>query len=121
MTRGVAVRGTVWSGTLGNVTPPAMLERELYTESEAARLLGLPQSTLRYWLEGLTRKGAVYPPIIRPVATGRHTVTWAEFVEAGLLSMYRRRKKIPMDQIRDFITSLREEVGVPYPLAHSQP
>jgi len=85
--RGVTVRGTVSSGTLGIVTsPPAVLDRELYTESEAARLLGLPPSTLRYWLEGLTRQGVVYPPIIRPRPTGRRTVTWAEFIEAGWLA-----------------------------------
>src|SRR5262245_55158918 len=101
--------------------PTAVLEREVYTEAEAARLLGVPRSTLHYWLEGLTRKGVVYAPIIRPARTDRRTVTWAEFIEAGWLSIYRRRKQVPMDEIRAFIRNLREEVGVSYPLAHSQP
>ena len=29
-----------------------LLEREVYTEAEASRLLRTPQSTLHYWLEG---------------------------------------------------------------------
>jgi hypothetical protein len=87
--------------------PRAVLEREMYTEAEAGRLLGVPQATLHYWLEGLTRKGVVYAPIIRPAPTDRRTVTWAEFIEAGWLSTYRRGKKVPMDEIRAFITNLR--------------
>jgi len=30
----------------------SVLEREMFSEAEAARLLELPQSTLHYWLEG---------------------------------------------------------------------
>ena len=63
-----------------------MLDREMYSEAEAARLLGVAQSTLNYWLEGGVRRGKSYRPIIRTEATGgRSPVTWAEFVEAGLL------------------------------------
>ena len=32
--------------------PVTVLDREMYSEAEAARLLGLPQNTLNYWLEG---------------------------------------------------------------------
>jgi hypothetical protein len=30
----------------------SVLEREMFTEAEAARLLRVPQRTLNYWLEG---------------------------------------------------------------------
>lgn len=50
------------------------------------------------------------PPIIRPVATGSRTVTWAEFVEAGLLRGYRNRR-VPMAELRTFIDLLRQEYG----------
>jgi len=98
-----------------------VLDRELYTEPEAARLLGLPPSTLRYWLQGGERRGVVYAPIIRPEPVDRRTVTWAEFIETGWLSTYRRRKHVPMASLRLFIHKLREETGVPFPLAHHKP
>jgi predicted transcriptional regulator len=33
-----------------------VLEREMFSEAEVARLLRLSQSTLNYWLEGGTRR-----------------------------------------------------------------
>jgi hypothetical protein len=100
----------------------AVLEQEMYTEAEAARLLSVSQSTLHYWLEGGTRLGKTYPPIIRERSRGGHpAVSWAEFVECGWLKQYRREKRVPMRELRDFITKLRENYGVPYPLAHQRP
>ena len=99
----------------------AVLERELYSEPEAARLLGLPPSTLHYWLQGGERNGVTYRPIIRPEPIERRSVTWAEFIEAGWLSEYRRGQRIPMVELRRFIANLRDELGTPYPLAHRRP
>jgi len=73
-----------------------VLEREMYTESGAARLLRVAPATLHYWLEGGTRRNKTYKPIIREQATGSRTVTCAEFVEAGLLRQYRRQHNVPM-------------------------
>jgi transposase len=42
-----------------------VLEREMYSEAEAARLLGVAQNTLNYWLEGVERRGKIYKPIPR--------------------------------------------------------
>jgi uncharacterized protein (DUF433 family) len=100
---------------------PTILNRELYSEAEAARLLRVQQSTLHYWLEGGERRGKVYKPIIRLEATGERAITWAEFIEAGLLREYRRTHQVPMVQLRRFIELLRDEFGVPYPLAHETP
>jgi uncharacterized protein (DUF433 family) len=96
-------------------------ERELYTEAEAARLLRVPQATLHYWLEGRVRNGHHYRPILRRAPTGRTTVTWAEFIEAGLLRQYRRELDVPMPELRAFIDALRDKLGVPYPLADRRP
>jgi len=98
-----------------------LLEREMYSEAEASRLLRVSQGTLHYWLEGGVRGERTYEPIIREQATGLRSVTWAEFVEAGLLREYRRTHQIPMVQLRNFIGNLRQEFGVPYPLAHERP
>jgi uncharacterized protein (DUF433 family) len=93
----------------------------MYTEAAAARLLGVPQNALNYWLEGGERRGKTYKPVIRVQPRGdRAAVTWGEFLEAGLLREY-RRKNVPMLELRDFIDKVRDRYGVPYPLADLRP
>jgi uncharacterized protein (DUF433 family) len=93
----------------------------MFTEAEAARLLRVPQNTLNYWLEGGQYRGRQYKPVIREQPRGsRAPVTWAEFVEAGLLREY-RRQRVPMAELRAFIDLIRREFGVPYPLARQRP
>jgi uncharacterized protein (DUF433 family) len=104
--------------TMSDVT---VLEREMFAEAEAARLLRLPQSTLHYWLEGGRRRGRTYRPVLRVEARGERSVTWAEFVEAALLREYRRTLNVPMGELRAFIDLLRQDYGVPYPLADRRP
>jgi hypothetical protein len=43
-----------------------------------------------------------------------------EFLEAALLRDYRRRQ-VPMLELRDFIDKIRDQYGVPYPLADRRP
>lgn len=97
------------------------LEREMFAEAEAARLLQVSQSTLHYWLEGGVRRNREYLPIVRPEPTGSRIVTWGEFVEAGLLRQYRKNHQVPMAELRAVIGRLRESLGVRYPLAYSKP
>lgn len=90
----------------------------MYSEAEAARLLRVPQGTLNYWLEGGRRGSKTYKPVIRPESKGnRAQLTWAEFIEAGLLRSYRRDLNVGMAELRTFIDTLRNRFGVPYPLA----
>ncbi|MGI8680011.1 MAG: hypothetical protein ACR2LX_15280 [Jatrophihabitans sp.] len=98
-----------------------VLEREMYTEAGAARLLRLAPATLHYWLEGGERRGKTYQPVLREKAIGVRTVTWAEFIEAALLRQYRRAHNMPMTELRNFIDVMRKRTGVTYPLAHYQP
>ena len=94
-----------------------VLDRDVFTLAEAARHLRVPPSTLRWWLDGRGR----HRPVLRPERTDRPIVTWAEFVEAGLLRQYRRQEAVPLAELRSFIDKLREKLGVPYPLAHARP
>jgi uncharacterized protein (DUF433 family) len=96
----------------------AILDREMYSETVAARLLRVAPSTLHWWLEGRPPR---YRPVIRPEPTSSRNVTWAEFVEAGLLRSYRRDHDVPLKELRDFIDRLRDEFQVPYPLADRRP
>jgi uncharacterized protein (DUF433 family) len=99
-----------------------VLDREMYTEAAAARLLGVAQSTLHYWLEGGKQRGKLYRPVIRIEPRGdRDAVTWGEFVEAVVLRSYRRVHDVPLRELRDFIDILRDEFQVPYPLADRRP
>lgn len=92
------------------------LERDVYGMAEAARLLGLPSVvTLRRWIDGYGR----YPPVIRVRSTGSDLVTWGEFVEAGYLSEYRRRHRVPLQRLRPAIVALRDQFRTPHPLAHA--
>lgn len=95
-----------------------LLQREMYTESVAARLLRVAPSTLHWWLEGRPPR---YRPVIRPEPTGSRVVTWAEFVEASLLRSYRRDHEVPLRELRDFIDLLRDKYEAPYPLADKRP
>jgi len=105
------------------MTDVTLLEREMYSEAEAARLLNVVQGTLHYWLDGKTVGGGkVYRPVVRQEPKGTSAaVTWAEFVEAGLLRQYRRELKVPLPELRAFIDLLRERFNVPYPLADRRP
>jgi len=73
-----------------------VLDREMYPEAEAARLLRVPPSTLHYWLEGGTQRGKTCAPIIRVEPINSRVVTRAEFVEAGLLRTYRKQHQVHM-------------------------
>jgi len=90
----------------------------MYSEAVAARLLRVPQSTLHWWLDG---RPPQYRPVIRPQPTGARTVTWAEFIEAAMLRSYRRVHDVPLRELRVFIDAMRQEFGVPYPLADRRP
>ncbi len=97
-----------------------VLELQLYTVGEAARLLRLSSTKLRRWLEGFTVGGRFYEPVIRPQPTHSDVVTWAEFVEAGFLREY-RAKRVSLQHLRPVIDEMRREFEVPYPLAHLKP
>lgn len=98
-----------------------VLERELYTVQQASRLLRVPPSTLNWWLEGGKRHNKLHDPVLREAPTGSKILTWGEFVEARWLRTYRRDLGVSLRHLRRFITLLRDQLGIPYPLAHFQP
>lgn len=99
---------------------PPSLDRAVYQMNEAARLLGIPDKTLRRWLDGDRRFDRSIEPLIRPERTGETDVTWGEFVEAGFLSEC-RHKRLPIEQLRPLIAALRRELNTRHPLAQARP
>lgn len=96
-----------------------LLERPVTTVPEAARVLQIPLTTLRSWLDGAERRGSRSEPVLRELATGSNLVTWGEMVEARYLRAY--RAAVSMQRLRPFLAQMRNEFGVPYPLAHFKP
>lgn len=100
--------------------PVDLLDRPLYGLAQIDRLLGLTPGTARRWIEGYTRRGKSYKPVVRSDATGREIVTWGEFVETRLLAEYREAGASIM-LMRPAVERLRQEFGTRYPLAYARP
>ena len=97
-----------------------LVDFELYSVPEAARLLGISPAKVTRWLDGYQRGGTIYPPVVRRAPTGSDVVTWGEFVELGYLREY-RQKAVPLQQLRPVIDRLRSAYRTEFPLAHHKP
>lgn len=97
-----------------------LVDFELYSVAEAARLLAISAPKVTRWLDGYERAGTTYPPVVRPYSTGSDIVTWGEFIELGYLREY-RKKDVPLQQLRPVIDRLRKRYRTKYPLAHHRP
>lgn len=97
----------------------SMLDRAIYSYSDVDRLVGVHSGTAKRWLEGYSRAGRFYDPILREAPTGSDAVTWGEMVEARLLAEFRSHD-VTVQRLRPAIEQLREEFGR-YPLALARP
>lgn len=96
-----------------------MLDRAIYSYSDVDRLVGVRAGTSRRWLEGYSRAGKFYDPVLREEPTDSDVVTWGEMVEARLLAEFRSRQ-VSVQRLRPAVEQLRQEFGR-YPLAQAQP
>jgi hypothetical protein len=71
---------------MGAVSGVSVLDRRVYVMPDVDLYLGLPSGTARRWIDGYSRGGRSYPPVIREEPTGDETVAWGEFVETRLLA-----------------------------------
>lgn len=97
-----------------------LLERPVYGLAQVDRILGLKSGTAHRWIDGYTRRGKAYEPVVRVESTGSEIVTWGEFVETRLLSEY-RDAGVPLLRMRPAIDRLRQQIHPKYPLAHARP
>jgi uncharacterized protein (DUF433 family) len=96
-----------------------LLDRPTYGLAQIDSLLGLRGGTARRWIDGYTRSGKPYAPVVREHHTGEEIATWGEFVETRLLAEY-RNAGVPMIRMRPAVEALRQELKVPYPLASAR-
>jgi uncharacterized protein (DUF433 family) len=100
--------------------PIDLLRRPVYGMSQVDWILRLHPGTAGRWIDGYTRAGKDYPPIVRLQRTGDVRVTWGEFTEARLLSEF-RGAGVPIVRMRPAVIALREQFDQLYPLAHALP
>ena len=100
--------------------PIDLLARPVYGMSQVDWILRLHPGTARRWIDGYTRGGKEYPPIVRLEKTDDDIVTWGEFTEARLLSEF-RGAGIPIIRMRPAVEELREKFDKRHPLAHALP
>lgn len=97
-----------------------LLAHPVYGLAQVDGILGLSGGTAKRWIDGYSRSGKTFPPVIRPEPTGDELVTWGEFAEARLLAEF-RGVGVPMVHMRPAVERLREELNVLYPLAYASP
>lgn len=98
-----------------------LLERPLYSAAQAAPLLSARNgAAVLRWVDGYSRRGVDYPPVIRERRTGADLLTWGEFVEARYL-VGLRSDGVSLQKLRRVVAALRDRFGVRYPLATLKP
>ncbi|TDQ02459.1 MULTISPECIES: DUF433 domain-containing protein [unclassified Leifsonia] len=90
----------------------------LYTQGEASRILGLPQSTFNHWASGYkTLSGNRMPPFITVERPGRgFTVPFIGLAEAWIVRAF-TKAGVPVVRIRPALEQLRTQIGVEHALA----
>ncbi len=96
----------------------------LYTVADAARIVGVPSSTLASWAQGYVRKfpnrpNVVGSPIIthlRPVGQRQPTIPFVGLAEAMVLAAV-RKSGVPMQRIRPALQQLQADIGIEHALA----
>jgi uncharacterized protein (DUF433 family) len=95
----------------------------LYTTAEAARFVGVPNSTFATWARGYVRRPPARPtvigaPILTSVAAerGYASIPFVGLAEAMVLSAF-RRGGVSLQHIRQAVAIISEEIGLDHALA----
>ena len=90
----------------------------LYSQGEAAGMLGLPQSTFNHWASGYdTVSGRRMPAFITIERPGRgYTVPFVGLAEAWIVRAF-TKAGVPVSRIRPALEELRTQIGVEHALA----
>ncbi len=90
----------------------------IYTQSEATRLIGMPQSTFNTWASGYkTASGNRMPSFITIARPGRgYTVPFVGLAEAWIVRAF-TRAGVPVARIRPALEKIRSEIGFEHALA----
>lgn len=95
-----------------------LLVTPLYTQGEAAGMIGMPQSTFNHWASGYTTaSGNHKPAFITVERPGRgYTVPFIGLAEAWIVRAF-TKAGVPVRRIRPALEQLRTQLGVDHALA----
>src|SRR4051794_15204997 len=96
-----------------------LLARRIYSFPQIDGILGLHHGTSSRWIDGYSRAGRDYEPVVRVARTGDEVATWGEFVECRLLAEY-RDAGVSIQRMRPAVEKLRELTRAQYPLASAR-
>jgi uncharacterized protein (DUF433 family) len=106
------------------LTSPDRFDTPLYSLAEAARYLGVPDSTMRGWVVGGSSRSAdklaaVTGPVLTavPARVSRGPVIPFVGLAEGLVLTAMRRSGVPLQRIRPALARLSQEFGVVHALA----
>lgn len=96
----------------------------LYTQREAARFLGVPQSTFNHWVKGYANVGRGGRPVLgEPIVTSTKpshvreaSIPFIGLAEAYVLAAL-RQLGVPLQRIRPALEALDRELGLEHALA----
>lgn len=93
----------------------------LYTQGQAAQIVGIPGSTFNHWASGYTTaSGNRKPSFITVERPGRgYTVPFVGLAEAWLVRAF-TRAGVPVARIRPALEQLRTQIGLEHALASDQ-
>lgn len=99
-------------------------EVPLYTVTEAARIVGVPVSTLTTWAKGYVRRPPDRPDVVGeaiitylpPEGPRRPSIPFVGLTEATVLAAI-RRSGVPMQRIRPALNALESNLGLDHALA----
>lgn len=95
--------------------PKNLLGVGLYTPAEAALYAKLRTATLKRWVFG-NRQGE--PVIDNQLDSDEHgLVSFLDFTQTLAVRAIRRKRKVPLNKIRDAVKSAEDKYGLSYPLA----
>ncbi|MEZ5380188.1 MAG: DUF433 domain-containing protein [Microthrixaceae bacterium] len=97
----------------------------LYSVAEAARFLGVPNSTFSSWARGYVRRSPDREPVSgEPVLStiangGSASVPFVALVEGMVLAAI-RKTGVPMQRIRPALLALQDQLGIQHALANQR-
>lgn len=102
-------------------TPASIFDNPAYPIGEAARMLGLPPTTVKAWCFGQdyrSRAGAPkrFLPVVRPADPRARLLSFSNLCELHVLSAIRRVHRIPLPRVRESLDYVRTRLGSDRPL-----
>ena len=94
---------------------PRTMVLNRYSVAEAARLLGVPRTTLHDWTRPLSNGRGEWGPLLER-GPGRWSLSFLSLVEGFVLSAV-RAAGVAIPRVRPALEFLRGEIGLEYPLA----